>query len=140
MRGSLESAYERRCLTSLYWNPHSYQNVEDGGQTRGGSSRPGDSYDIIAGVCVKVFAGLQEVDITGTAAFGVSSPFDRFVSGKVRPAPRDPARFRVKQPLGLPTGGRYDDEARMMEGYQSQSGPPEKRARERRIPLDPGER
>lgn len=79
MRGSLESAYERRCLTSLYWNPHSYQNVEDGGQTRDGSSRtgPGDSYDIITGVCacLKVHAELQEVDITETADFGVSSPF-----------------------------------------------------------------
>lgn len=33
MRGPLESENEICCLTSLYWNPHFYQNVEDQGQT-----------------------------------------------------------------------------------------------------------
>lgn len=33
MQGPLESENEICCLTSLYWNPHFYQNVEDQGQT-----------------------------------------------------------------------------------------------------------
>lgn len=31
--GPLESENEICCLTSLYWNPHFYRNVEDQGQT-----------------------------------------------------------------------------------------------------------
>lgn len=33
-QGPLESENEICCLTSLYWNPHFYQNVEDQGQTQ----------------------------------------------------------------------------------------------------------
>lgn len=33
MQGPLELENEICCLTSLYWNPHFYQNVEDQGQT-----------------------------------------------------------------------------------------------------------
>lgn len=33
MQGPLESENEICCLTSLYWNPHFYRNVEDQGQT-----------------------------------------------------------------------------------------------------------
>ncbi len=41
MQGPLESENEICCLTSLYWNPHFYQNVEDQGQTE---SRSGGTW------------------------------------------------------------------------------------------------